>query len=139
MTDGDMTRNEIHPAPAGRPAHPIMFWVLTSLALVVFAPCVLMPIWVEGEHLRAYERSLAAAVADLEAESAQSQTQAQALLADPLVNERMVRRELNHRVAGEQVIRWTPGELAAVHVHLPAGRGARGEPWKRHLRVRGRR
>ena len=54
-----------------------------------------------------------------EAESAQSQAQAQALLADPLVNERMIRRELNHRPAGEQVIRWTPGELVAVRVHLP--------------------
>jgi len=114
-----MTRNEVHPAPTGRPAHPIMFWVLTSLALAIFAPCVLVPTWIEGEHLRACEQSLAAAVANLEAQSAQSQAQAQALLADPLVNERMVRRELNHRPAGEQIMRWTPGELAAVRVHLP--------------------
>jgi len=114
-----MTGNNTHPATAARSAHPIMFWVLASMALAIFAPCVLLPIWIEGEHLRAYERSLTAAVTNLEAESAQCQAQAQALLADPLVNERMVRRELNQRPAGEQIIRWGPDELAAVRVHLP--------------------
>ena len=39
-------------------AHPIMFWVLTGLALLIFAPCVLVPLWFEKEQLRAYEQSL---------------------------------------------------------------------------------
>lgn len=114
-----MTHDETQPTAVASPAHSIMFWVLTSLALAIFTPCVLVPIWVEGEHLRTYERSLTSSVATLEAESAQDQAQIQALLTDPLVNERMVRRELNQRPAGEQVIRWSPDELAAVRIHLP--------------------
>ena len=114
-----MMHEQSQPAAAGRPGHPIMFGVLTSMALAIFAPCVLVPIWVEGEQLRAYERTLATTVADREAELAQAKAQDEALRVDPLVNERMVRRELNHRPAGEQVIRWSPRELAAVRVHLP--------------------
>jgi len=115
-----MMHNQTRTATLSHPAHPIMFWVLTSMALAIFAPCVLVPIWIEGKQLRTYEQSLISAVNALEEESAQAQAQAQALLADPLVNERMVRRELNHRPAGEQVIRWSPNELSAVRVHLPA-------------------
>jgi len=112
-------RDASYPAETPRAVHPIMFGVLTAMAMAIFAPCVLVPIWIESEDLRDYERSLGKTVADLEAELAQAKDQADALLADPLVNERMVRRELNHRPPGEQLIRWSPRELSAVRVHVP--------------------
>ena len=95
-------------------AHPIMFWVLTGLALLIFAPCVLVPLWFEKEQMRAYENSLAAVVADLEQQSARGKARTQALMTDPQVNERIIRRELNVHPRSEQVIQWSPDELAAA-------------------------
>ncbi len=105
-------------SPAASAAHPIMFWVLTGLALLIFAPCVLVPLWVEKEQMRAHERALEALVADLEAQVARDQARAQALMTDPQVNERVIRRELNVRPPGERVIQWSPDELASVSPDL---------------------
>jgi hypothetical protein len=106
--------------PTAQIAHPIMFWVLTLMALAVFAPCVLTPAWVEVQEVRAYEREMAGLIGDLQAQVTRNEAQIQALLADPLVNERIARRELNFQPAGEQVIRWSPEELAALRVPTSA-------------------
>jgi len=98
----------------GSAAHPIMFWVLTGLALLIFAPCVLVPLWAEKEQLHTYERSLAIWVAQLEAETARNQSRVEAVMRDPLVNERLLRRETNYRPEGERVVQWSPDELAAA-------------------------
>jgi len=103
---------------AGSAAHPIMFWVLTVLALLIFAPSVLVPLWLEKEQLGEYERSLAGAVAQIESQVARSQARSQALLTDPQVNERIIRRELNVQPQGERVIRWSPDELAAARPEI---------------------
>jgi len=91
-----------------------MFWVLTGLALLIFAPCVLVPLWAEKEQLHTYERSLAIWVAQLEAETARNQSRVEAVMRDPLVNERLLRRETNYRPEGERVVQWSPDELAAA-------------------------
>lgn len=102
------------------PAHPIMFWVLTGLALAIFVPCVLVPMVIDTELLRQEERAMAAQVDELKDQIARNQARIEALLADPLVNERIARRELNYRPDGEEVVRWSPYELSAA-------RGARME------------
>jgi hypothetical protein len=104
---------------AGAAAHPIMFWVLTTLAFAVFAPCVLVPIWIEVEQAAQYEAGMAQAVSDLDAQAQRNETRIQALLADPLVNERIARRELNYLPVGEQVTRWSADELAGTHASIP--------------------
>jgi hypothetical protein len=104
---------------AGNAGHVIMFWVLTVMALAVFAPCVLVPIWIETQEVKAYERAVAAAVADLQAESDKRWAQIDALLGDPLVNERIVRRELNYQLAGEQFVPASTEDLAALRLWLP--------------------
>jgi len=106
-----------------------MFWVLTVLALLIFAPSVLVPLWLEKEQLGEYERSLAGAVAQIESQVARSQARSQALLTDPQVNERIIRRELNVQPQGERVIRWSPDELAAARpeIVVPASQPAARE------------
>ncbi|UCD27531.1 MAG: hypothetical protein JSV03_10470 [Planctomycetota bacterium] len=32
--------------------HVVMFWLLTLMAVALFVPCVLVPIWVENEAVR---------------------------------------------------------------------------------------
>ena len=36
----------------GQPAgHVVMFWVLIGMAVTIFAPCVLVPVWIEAEEV----------------------------------------------------------------------------------------
>lgn len=114
-------KEQNNPLASGSVAHTIMFWVLTTLALAVFAPCVLVPIWIEVEQAADYEKGMAEVIADLQAQSQRNDKRIQALLADPLVNERIARRELNYVPAGEQVTRWSADELANLHTPIPAG------------------
>ena len=106
-------------ARAGTATHVIMFWLLTSMALAVFTPCVLVPIWARTQAIRAYEDSLTVVVDDLERTIERNDKRIQALLGDPLVNERIVRRELNYQPEGESIIRWAPEALASVPSRLP--------------------
>ncbi len=117
-----MAHPKFQPQPdagVARAAHPIMFGVLTGLALLVFAPCVLVPLWLEGEQLREHEAVLAATIARLESQSARNKVRADALRDDPLVIERVVRRDLNFRSDSEQIVQWPMGELVAAKPHLP--------------------
>ena len=98
--------------------HCIMFWLLTVLAMVVFAPCVLAPIYAETEQILETERQLERWVADKTAEVKRNDERIKAVKADPQVNERIIRRELNYRFEGEQLIQWSSGELAAIRVDL---------------------
>ena len=107
----------VEPSGAGTPAHPIMFWVLTTMAVATFAPCVLLPIWVEARAVQEYERSMAALVADFEDQIEKNDARITALLADPLVNKRIIRRELNYHADGEQLVEWTADELALLRTN----------------------
>lgn len=102
--------------PVQHAAHVILFWVLASLAFAVFAPCVLVPIWMETEQL--HER-VATVGQHLNAQREildNTNRQIAALAEDPLVNERLVRRELNYRSDDEQLIRWSPEQLSATRI-----------------------
>lgn len=98
--------------------HCIMFWVLTVLAMVVFAPCVLAPIYAETEQIMEAERKLERLVTDLADQEKRIKGRIEALKADPLVNQRVVRREFNYRPEGEQIIQWSSAELAAIRLDL---------------------
>jgi hypothetical protein len=100
-------------------AHPIMFWVLTGLALAIFVPCTLVPVFLEGEQLCAYARTLEDQIGLLESRYERNHANAEALASDPLVNERIARRELNYRPEGERTIRWSAQDLASVRAVIP--------------------
>jgi hypothetical protein len=108
------------PSVSGTAAHPIMFWVLTTLALAVFTPCVLVPIVVESQEIRAYEAAAVQSLADMKAQVEKNEARIEALRTDPLVNDRIVRRELNYRPDGEQVVQLPAGELTQVRPGEPA-------------------
>ncbi len=82
-----------------------MFYVLSTLALAIFAPCVLVPAWAESAQLREYHRDLAVVVAGLQAQVEANNARSERWRSDPLVSERAVRREFNYQPPGEQVIR----------------------------------
>ncbi len=115
----DCPMNSETPRPVAPAAHAIMFWWLTFLAMAVFAPCVLVPIWGKTEDIIEHERSAAALVADLQAQADRNEAQIRALLGDPLVNQRIVRRELNYRPEGEEVVHWPAAELTPLDIVLP--------------------
>jgi len=98
--------------------HCIMFWVLTVLALAVFAPCVLAPIYVETEQILQAEQELERWVADKTEEMKRNDERVKAIKADPQVNQRIIRRELNYRFEGEQLIQWSSAELAKMPLDL---------------------
>ncbi len=111
-------RTHEHIAGAVAAQHCIMFWVLTVLAMIVFAPCVLAPIYAETEQIMETERQLERWVTDKTAEVKRNEERISAVKADPQVNERIIRRELNYRFEGEQLIQWTAAELAGMRVDL---------------------
>jgi hypothetical protein len=92
----------------GIASHVVMFWVLAGMALAVFAPAVLLPVWVESEGIREQKQELAASNGDLETQAQDNQACIEALLADPVVNERIIRRELNYRLESEEIVQWSP-------------------------------
>lgn len=100
-------------------AHAIMFYLLSTAAMLIFAPCVLVPIWNHVQELSEAERALRAMVLQLRAEIDKNEIRIDALKNDPLVVDRVARRELNQRSANEQHVRWTPAELAGLRLHIP--------------------
>jgi len=126
MPEYPLAPKQASASPAG---HTIMFWVLTVLAMAIFAPAVLVPIWVETEEIREHGRSVAAVVGDLEAQVKRNDRRIEAIRADPLVNERIIRRELNYRADDEQVVYLGAAELAGLELVLPDRPGmAKAEP-----------
>lgn len=100
-------------------SHAIMFYLLSTAALLIFAPCVLVPIWQDVQKLTEAERSLRAMVIDLQAQIEKNNVRIDALKNDPLVIERVARRELNRKAENEQQIRWNAAELAALRLNIP--------------------
>lgn len=100
-------------------AHAIMFYLLAGTAILIFAPCVIVPIWQDVQKLNEDERALAALVAQLQQQIDKNNIRIDALTNDPLVIERVARRELNRRFEDEQHLRWSSAELAALRVNIP--------------------
>lgn len=95
-------------------SHAIMFYVLALASLAIFAPCVLVPVWMDVQKLHEDEQELAAVIAQLRHQIDRNNDRIVALQADPQVIERVARRELNRQPADEQLIKWSSAELAAV-------------------------
>ncbi len=111
--------------PAGAAVqHAIMFWVLTGLALAVFAPAVLLPVWLEHQEVCRQEQAMIGVIAELNGRIQSNDAAIQALLSDPLVNQRIIRRELNYRPEFEKVIQWSDHRARFLPVYLDP----QGEP-----------
>ncbi len=104
--------------------HAIMFWVLSGLALLVFAPGVLLPVWLERQEVCRQEQAMIGVVAELDRRVQDNEASIQALLSDPLVNQRIIRRELNYRPEYEKVIQWSDSRARFLPVYADAHGGS---------------
>jgi hypothetical protein len=100
-------------------SHAIMFYLLSTVALIIFAPCVIVPIWRDVQKLGETERALRALVLQLNDQLEKNRIRIDALQNDPLVIERVARRELNLTADDEQHVRWSSAELAALRLNIP--------------------
>ena len=113
---------------AATAAHAIMFWVLAGMAFALFAPAVLLPLWEESRELHSYEELKLAEVGRLQLQHDRNALRIEALKNDPMVIERIARRDLNYKPEGEQATQWSPRELASLHVKVPADLLAEPQP-----------
>lgn len=111
--------------------HAVMFWALVIMAALVFAPCVLIPIWNESEELMRAEHAAATALARLDARIRQQERLIEALTSDPLVIERLARRDLRFRKPGEKVVPVNPPDYEAAWNEAAAA--LVGEPGEVHV------
>jgi hypothetical protein len=81
-----------------------MFWLLLGMAVLVFAPCVIVPVWMDTEELIRTEADAAAAIGRLEQQIAAQVRLETALRSDPLVNERIARQELRYGRPDENIL-----------------------------------
>jgi len=84
--------------------HAVMFWVLVGMAVLVFAPCVLVPIWMQTEELIRAEREAQAVLHRLEMRIGEQKRLMDGLRNDPSVNERVARRDLRFQHAAEELV-----------------------------------
>ena len=89
---------------AGDGGAGLVFWWLITMALVGFAPCMILPAWREYQEAELTERVRAARVAAATAEVDDLRRRLDAIHNDPAVVTRLARRELEFRKPGEAVV-----------------------------------
>jgi hypothetical protein len=90
--------------PVSPLGHRLMFALLSLMALVLYAPTVLLPLVREFGELRAEERRLGLAVASLESEVARREELLDAFQYDSEINERLALLDLHYRRPHEEIV-----------------------------------
>ena len=85
--------------------HTVMYWLLTSLALALFVPAALLPVYRDYAGWRLHRARVEAGIEALEAKAAENEAVIDALRTDPGVNARILARDLNYVAPGERVVR----------------------------------
>lgn len=97
MSEGDLQTVVQKPPPLPAGGSGFMFWILAGLAALVFAPCVLLPVWRDYQALRYAEQVERARLEQSRGELQRQQRRLEALQTDPAVIARVARRELRYR------------------------------------------
>ena len=92
------------PPPHAVDAAGVTFWLLVGMAVVVLAPCVLLPVWREYQALCYAEQVEQARVVEARATLERERRRLTALRSDPSAIARVARRELGYREPGEVTI-----------------------------------
>lgn len=103
------------PASAPRWGGVIVFWVLISLGVIVFVPCLLLPEWRNYEAMRYAEQWERHRLAAMEWSVAEQRRALDALQSDPGVLARVARRELGYLRPDEREV-----EVGSATTTLPA-------------------
>jgi cell division protein FtsB len=97
MTDDFSNPLDQEQAPPPSGGSGLMFWILVGMAAVVFAPCVLLPVWRDYQALQYAEQVEQAGLEQARAELHQQQRRLEALQSDPAAIARVARREFRYR------------------------------------------
>jgi len=88
-------------AVSGDGGASLVFWMLIALALTVMAPCMILPAWREYQAAELRERTRAAEAAAYTRHADRLEQRLDAIHNDPVVIERLARRELRCTLPGE--------------------------------------
>jgi cell division protein FtsB len=107
-----MTQTEPQPEISSSPAREgrWVFWALFAMAVIGFAPCVLLPAWRDYQNARLVEQYEQAALDRMNESLDRQRRLAEALRSDPSVMARAAQRELEYIRPGEQRITVVPTE-----------------------------
>lgn len=94
-------------------AHRVLFFLLASLAFVLFAPAVLLPVLQDHCNLLGEEKRLAARIAELDVQAKRRAQLAEAFAHDEIVNERLAQLDLHYEKPGEVIIAVPAANVAA--------------------------
>jgi hypothetical protein len=89
-----------------------VFWALFAMAMVGFAPCVLVPAWRDYQETRLVKQYEQATLDRMKESLADQRNLAEALRSDPSVMARAAQRELEYTRPGEQRVVVIPAERA---------------------------
>jgi len=102
----------------------VSHWLFMGLGLVVLGAVAIAPMWLENLKLQRDHELLVHHNTELESRLGDVDSQIQALAADPQYTERIMRRELNLRKPGEEILAVSPepvegGEPSMAVAPLP--------------------
>ena len=100
----------------------LVFWILISLSILGFAPCLILPAWRDYQRADLTERIRAAEVAEASADIERQRRRLDAVHNDPGVVSRLAQRELEYRRPGEVSI---PVSAATHTAPPPTGQSLR--------------
>ncbi len=105
-----MTQTERQSEVSSSPAREgrWVFWMLFAMAVIGFAPCVLLPAWRDYQNARLVEQYEQAALDRMNESLDRQRRLAEALRSDPSVMARAAQRELEYTRPGEQRITVVP-------------------------------
>jgi hypothetical protein len=96
-----------------------MFWVMVLMAIVVFAPCVLLPEWRQYQALRLAEQAEEHRVEQARLALARERAALEAMRSDPGVIARVAQRDLQFRRVDEREIAVALPAVADAPAHEP--------------------
>ncbi len=92
-------------------SHVVGFWVFLSVASVLLAAAVFLPIWREQQDVRSARRRAEQRLTELRVEVRRLHAVVEALHADPVVNQHTALRDLNYHLPGQEVVPVEPTEV----------------------------
>lgn len=102
------------PIPRSPLGHRLMFLLLTTMAFVIFAPAVILPVLREYGELAREEDRLKLKVARLQEKTEHRADLAEAFAHDTLINERLAVLDLHYEKRDEEVVYVLPQDHSTV-------------------------
>ncbi|NOX59696.1 MAG: hypothetical protein GXP29_12690 [Planctomycetes bacterium] len=106
----------------------IVFWILIGLAICGMAPCLILPAWREYQEATVIEKVRETQLADAHAELKTMTARLDAIHNDPIVIDRLARRELGFHKPDELVLLVPPIDASPLPQSNPRSSSVQTEP-----------